>query len=340
MELILLILAALAPAAVLIYYIYRRDKYQKEPVKELLKAFGLGILSIPVSLFISTPLESLGFYSTESTAFWGAVATSFFGAAIPEEIAKFLMLWILVRKNRCFDERIDGIVYASIVSLGFAAIENILYLLSNIESWAYVGATRALFSVPGHFFFGVLMGYYYSLYRFCPQESKWYRWLILGAPILAHGIFDTVLFVSGALPSLSLLLTIAFIILCNSLRKRASRSVAEHLARDMKDMEMAEAATVDAEFGTINSVESYQKQWPEKLTYILGAVTLLPFMALLMSGNEDYSLCIYLIWIPYLVVNAFRIARKLVVKSCNKGVVKEYSYWGLIYKRERIRTSE
>lgn len=340
MELILLILAALAPAAVLIYYIYRRDKYQKEPVKELLKAFGLGILSIPVSLFISTPLESLGFYSTESTAFWGAVATSFFGAAIPEEIAKFLMLWLLVRRNKCFDEKTDGIVYASIVSLGFAAIENVLYLLNNYDSWVSVGATRALFSVPGHFFFGVLMGYYYSLYRFCPHESRWYKWLILGAPILAHGLFDSILFVTDVLPSLSLLLVIAFIILCNSLRKRASASVAEHLARDRRDKEIAEAAAVDAEYGIINSVKSYQKAWPEKLTYILGAVTLLPFMALLLSGNEDYSVYIYMIWIPYLIINAFRIAKKQVVKSCNKGIVKEYSYWGIIYKRERIKYSE
>ncbi len=339
MELTLLILAALAPAAVLVYYIYRRDKYQKEPVKELLKAFGLGILSIPVSLFISTPLELLGVFTTAPETFWGAVSVSFFGAAIPEEIAKFLMLWLLVRKNRCFDEKTDGIVYASIVSLGFAAIENILYLLSNYDSWVSVGATRALFSVPGHFFFGVLMGYYYSLYRFCPQESKWYKWLILGAPILAHGLFDTVLFVTNVLPSLSLILTIAFVILCNSLRKYASRSVSEHLARDRKDKNIVEGVAVDADFGTINYVESYQKKWPERLTYILGAVTLLPFMALLMSGNEDYSTYIYLIWIPFLIVNAFRIAKKLVVKFCNKGMVKEYSYWGIIYKRERIRNS-
>lgn len=62
MQLSLILLAALAPIAILAYYIYRRDKFQKEPVKELLKAFGMGILSIPVSLLISTPLEFAGFY--------------------------------------------------------------------------------------------------------------------------------------------------------------------------------------------------------------------------------------------------------------------------------------
>lgn len=232
MQTILVLIAALAPVAVLIYYIYRRDKYQKEPVKELLKAFGLGIMSVFASLLISTPLGSMGLYGNEPSTLWGALSTSFFGAAVPEEIAKFLMFWLLVRENRFFDERMDGIVYASVVSLGFAAVENIMYLVSNYESWMAVGISRALFSVPAHFFFGVLMGYYYSLYRFCPSESKAYGWLILGAPIIAHGLFDTVLFSVNVLPSLSLILMVLFLILCNNLRKRASRSIAEHLERD------------------------------------------------------------------------------------------------------------
>ncbi|MBR1960123.1 MAG: PrsW family intramembrane metalloprotease [Bacteroidales bacterium] len=234
MQTILVLIAALAPVAVLIYYIYRRDKYQKEPVKELLKAFGLGIMSVFASLLISTPLGSMGLYGNEPSTLWGALSTSFFGAAVPEEIAKYLMFWLLVRKNRFFDERMDGIVYASVVSLGFAAVENIMYLVSNYESWMAVGISRALFSVPAHFFFGVLMGYYYSLYRFCPSESKAYGWLILGAPIIVHGLFDTVLFSVNVLPSLSLILMVLFLILCNNLRKRASRSIAEHLERDVE----------------------------------------------------------------------------------------------------------
>lgn len=238
MQLPLILLAALAPIAILAYYIYRRDKFQKEPVKELLKAFGMGILSVPVSLLISTPLEFAGFYSMETQTLLDAVKLSFLGAAIPEEIAKFLMLWLFVRKSRCFDENVDGIVYASVVSLGFAAVENILYLVTNYESWISVGITRALFSVPGHFFFGVLMGYYYSLFRFYPAAGRKVKWLVLGAPILAHGLFDTVLFSVEVLPGLSAALMIAFILLCNSLRKRASRSIAEHLERDGEKLQL------------------------------------------------------------------------------------------------------
>ena len=238
MQLPLILLAALAPIAILAYYIYRRDKFQKEPVKELLKAFGMGILSVPVSLLISTPLEFAGFYSMETQTLLDAVKLSFLGAAIPEEIAKFLMLWLFVRKSRCFDENVDGIVYASVVSLGFAAVEKILYLVTNYESWISVGITRALFSVPGHFFFGVLMGYYYSLFRFYPAAGRKVKWLVLGAPILAHGLFDTVLFSVEVLPGLSAALMIAFILLCNSLRKRASRSIAEHLERDSEKLQL------------------------------------------------------------------------------------------------------
>ncbi len=238
MQLPLILLAALAPIAILVYYIYRRDKFQKEPMKELLKAFGLGLLSVPLSFLISTPLEFAGLYTIEPDTLLDAVRVSFFGAAIPEEIAKFLMFWLFVRKSRCFDEKVDGIVYASVVSLGFAAVENILYLVSNYEAWIAVGITRALFSVPGHFFFGVLMGYYYSLFRFYPAAGRKVKWLVLGAPILAHGLFDTVLFSVEVLPSLSAVLMIVFILLCNSLRKRASRSIAEHLERDSEKLQL------------------------------------------------------------------------------------------------------
>ena len=232
MQLVFLLVAALAPVAVLVYYIYRRDKYKKEPVRELLKAFGYGILSVPIALCMSVPLSSVGLVPAEPSTLWGAVGVSFLGAAIPEEIAKCLMMLLFLRKSRFFDERMDGIVYASVVSMGFAAVENVLYLVSNYDAWVSVGITRALFSVPAHFFFGVLMGYYYSLYRFCPFGNQSYKWLILVAPILAHGLYDTVLFSIDVMPSLSMILMVIFLILCNSIRKRASRSIFEHLNRD------------------------------------------------------------------------------------------------------------
>ena len=227
-----ILIAALAPVAMLLYYIYRKDEFRKEPVKEVLKAFGLGVLSVFVSLMISGPLGAFGLYPEEQETVWDGIAISFFGAAIPEEIAKFLMFWLLVRRNRYFDEHMDGIVYAAAVSLGFAGLENIMYLFSA-EDWVSTGIARALFSVPGHCFFGILMGYYYSLVRFDPLTPKINRFWVLGAPILAHGIFDSILFASDVLPqALSLVLMIVFIVFCNSLRKQASKRIRAHLVND------------------------------------------------------------------------------------------------------------
>ena len=86
-----------------------------------------------------------------------SVNIAFFGAAIPEEIAKLFILWLVLRNNKFFDEKMDGIVYAVCVSLGFAALENIMYLFLHSESFITVGISRAFFAVPGHFCFGILI---------------------------------------------------------------------------------------------------------------------------------------------------------------------------------------
>lgn len=229
---IYILISALAPVIVLLYFVYRKDELQKEPVKEILKAVGLGVLSVFASFLISGPLGALGFYTDYPDTLWDAVAISFFGAAIPEEIAKFVLFWLFVRKNKWFDEHMDGIVYAAAVSLGFAAFENIGYLMSS-EYWVSTGIMRALFSVPGHMFFGILMGYYYSLVRFDPTASGMTKFWVLGAPIIAHGIYDSILFSMDTLPeALSLALMVIFIFFCNSLRKHASRRIKLHVQQD------------------------------------------------------------------------------------------------------------
>lgn len=232
MEISFMIIAALAPVAVLGYYIYRKDHLRQEPPKELLKAFGMGVLSVFVSFCISVPFGLLGLYVDDPQTFSGGVLTSFFGAAVPEEVAKFVMFWIVVRKNRWFDEKMDGVVYGSCVALGFAALENIQYLVANFDSWVSVGITRALLSVPGHFFFGILMGYYYSIVRFSAAPSLKDRCLVLIAPILAHGIFNSLLFTIDIVPALSLVLMVLFLYFVNRLRKFAVAKAEQHLKAD------------------------------------------------------------------------------------------------------------
>ena len=130
----------------------------------------------------------------------------------------------------------DGIVYAVCVSLGFAALENIMYLFSNAESYLSVGIARAIFAVPGHFCFGILMGYYYSLAKFYPMAPKKNKALILIAPIIAHGLFNSILFVMSVTPAISGVLLVVFLVFCNKMWKYGSKRIKEHLHRDNNEI--------------------------------------------------------------------------------------------------------
>ncbi|MBQ2886902.1 MAG: PrsW family intramembrane metalloprotease [Alphaproteobacteria bacterium] len=229
----MILLTALLPIAILVYYIYHKDKKLPEPTRQLVKAFFYGILSVPLSLCISIPLGLIGVYPTEATSILGSISSAFFGAAIPEEIAKFIMLWLLLRKTPYFDEKVDGIVYAVCVSLGFVALENIMYLFSNEEVYLSVGIARAIFAIPGHFCFGMLMGYYYSLAKFYPKTLTKNKALILVAPIIVHGLYDSILFIINVTPAISGILLIVFLIFCHKMWKYGSKSIQEHLKIDL-----------------------------------------------------------------------------------------------------------
>jgi RsiW-degrading membrane proteinase PrsW (M82 family) len=164
-----------------------------------------------------------------------AVMTAFFAAAVPEEVVKFFVLWLLLRRSRYFDERMDGIVYAVFVSLGFAALENFMYLFGEEESVLSVGISRALFAVPAHFGFGILMGYFYSMARFCPYNRSINRAYILIAPILAHGLYDAILFaLPNVAPIISGGLTIVFIVFCWKMWKQGSLRIQKLLNEDFE----------------------------------------------------------------------------------------------------------
>lgn len=236
------IVIALIPVVLLLFYILRKDRRAPEPARQLVKGFLFGILSLPLSFCMSAPFRYFGLYVDEPVTVWGSVMTAFWGAAIPEEIAKLIMLWLLLRKNRHFDERLDGIVYAVCVSLGFAAGENLLYLFYNYDSFLTVGIMRALFAIPAHFSFGVLMGYYYSLVKFYPKSPAKNKVMVILAPILAHGIYDSILFaLDVTYPAVALLLLAVFLAFCFLMWHYVTSRIREHMARDIETMEAEQA---------------------------------------------------------------------------------------------------
>lgn len=224
----LLIIAALAPVAVLLWQILRRDAANPEPPRMLAKAFLYGMISTAVTFVLLPFTEALGdLIVLNDTALSVAFKQAFFSAALPEEGAKLLMLWLLLRNNPYFDERFDGIVYAVCVGMGFAAVENVLYLFSNYDSWLSVGIVRALFAVPGHFFDAVIMGYYYSHYHFGTRRNPATKALILAAPVVAHGIYDGILFSYDIDDGVAVVVLILFLIFFNRLKKTGRRLIDE-----------------------------------------------------------------------------------------------------------------
>lgn len=221
---------ALLPAVLLLVYILRKDA-KPEPTGQIVKALVLGVvISIPVvflELFISSILFGEG---GEATSFIGHCVDAFAVAAIPEECFKLLALWLVLRKNPYFDEHYDGIVYSVCVGLGFAAIENVFYVVGDGD-WASVGIMRAIFSVPGHYAFAVLMGYYYARYHFV--KRSFLNWIsILAVPVLAHGIYDAIVMNVGISEYLVLPIIALLIFFCVKMHKMCKKKIAAQLELD------------------------------------------------------------------------------------------------------------
>ena len=229
MNILILLSAALLPAILLWTYIWKQDA-QPEPTNRLVKAvlYGVGI-GIPVAL-LEMVIERV-LFSGDPTTLFGTTMQAFFVAALPEESFKLLALWLVLRKNPYFDEHFDGIVYAVCVGLGFAALENVLYVVGAEENWFSVAVTRALLAVPGHYAFAVLMGYYYSVYHFVDRSSRTAACILL-VPVVAHGVYDALALSSTVNPYLGGISSIVLIYFCIKMHKSAKSKVLALIERD------------------------------------------------------------------------------------------------------------
>lgn len=210
---IILLAAAVLPAAFLLYRVYKMDTIEKEPWSILRKLLLWGALSgIPAALVESLLTGVVQNLLQEGTLLYNFVF-GFIVAALVEESFKFFFLYKFTFKNPAFNYRFDGVVYAVFVSMGFAILENVLYVF---QGGLGVALSRALLALPLHAACGVYMGIAYgqqkvnSLYK--PASFGSVARACLPVPILIHGFYDSCAFSAENYP-IFLLVFVVFVIL-------------------------------------------------------------------------------------------------------------------------------
>lgn len=185
----ILLALALAPVVAIASFIYLKDKYDKEPLKHLFISFILGCVSTIPVFILETSFGSLypqNTFNTINNLIW-----AFLIVAGSEELCKFVMLKFYAFKQKDFNEPFDGIIYGVMVSLGFAALENVLYVF---EGGVSVAIMRMFTAVPAHASFGVVMGYYFGLAWVDKENALQHKIRGLLVAIILHGVYDFFLF--------------------------------------------------------------------------------------------------------------------------------------------------
>lgn len=223
----LLILVSVLPVLIIGFFVYINDR-EKESISLLLKLLSFGAMcSVPI--IVVEAFLRLYFPISIGNSLFSNFFNILISIALVEEFFKYIVTYLVTYNHKDFCNLYDMIVYATFVSLGFALIENIFYI---IDGGVGVGIMRALFSVPGHACYGVIMGYYLGLSKIylldgSGKEYKLFKFLSLFFPILMHTFYDFCLFSNSLLLLILFLVYILYIyILCivkiNSVSKNYS----------------------------------------------------------------------------------------------------------------------
>lgn len=189
-----IIILAIAPVIACLFWIYLKDKYDKEPIRILIKYFILGIITSMFGIVLESYLMKINMSSSLDLALY----TSFVVAGLTEESLKAIVLIPNLVREKHFNEKLDGIIYSVFLSLGFATVENLIYILYESDSLVLqVSLSRAIIAIPAHIMFAITMGYYVSKYKFEQYKFKKREYLIMAilVPVLLHGFFDFILMV-------------------------------------------------------------------------------------------------------------------------------------------------
>ena len=269
---ILMAAAALLPAIALAAYIYVKDRAEKEPVWLLLLLLGAGALITMPAAFLEEMLGKVqeSFFSAAivvgadgqrylgTTAYYlYHIVRNFMIVGVVEEGLKLLVTWLITRNSKQFNSLFDGVVYCCFTSLGFAAAENVMYVFNYGWSAAWI---RAFTAVPGHLFFGVLMGCGYSvwhIYRSAAQIERQFvreKRILRGPgedftrkhlltncfvlPVIVHGAYDYCCSLASTLS------TVLFYLLLAALYFFCFRRVKRVSAADTSSVKLAMALVI------------------------------------------------------------------------------------------------
>jgi protease PrsW len=189
--------AAIAPALLILWLVIAADE-RPGPAPKIWTAFLLGAASISLVGVIRTPFLRL--LSAPENLWVAQVLHSVFGVALPEETVKILVIFAVSARRRRFADPMDTVVYGAAAGLGFAAYENLDYLVQHAEIWRALAALRSVLTVPFHGALGVIAGAYLAIARSGTalgahrHNRDWARlssWmLVLLAPLGLHAAFD------------------------------------------------------------------------------------------------------------------------------------------------------
>jgi len=181
-----LLVLGFAPALFWLIYFYRKDRYQPEPARLVIRCFSFGLLVTFPAALVEMP--------------FGPFVSVVLVAPVVEELAKYLVVRKGVYSASEFDEPMDGIVYAAAAALGFASLENVLYFHQSLQddSLAAVFILRSMLSTPGHVLWSSVWGAALGLAKFMdPADGRILVGRALVSAMLLHALFNAICFTFG-----------------------------------------------------------------------------------------------------------------------------------------------